>query len=323
MKKQCYSSAVPVFRNRRRQTEIDNGVLFRTMGMQRRERREFLGVNRSLTRMAHEAGKLTCWAYPGREALPLYPDFVHRVEWHPGDFCEHRQKYNLCFELPLEGMLVIRERDSETIVTPGMVGIIHRGEDSRLDAGPEGFCRKLSFGLDGTALHVLVAAYGLSGKIAFPLPDPAAVYEKIGRLERGLRDKLPESYSALCGISLEILTDFAFAAAAGRDERLVNALTILAVSIPNRITMADVAAKLGVTPMTLERLFRRHLDKSPKEYLTELRMQTASELLISTTLSVQEIAEKAGCGSPTAFSRLFRQSFALSPREYRRKYAIR
>ncbi len=294
----------------------------RTMGIQRNERREFWGVTRSLTRLAQGAGKLTFWAYPGRGALPLYPDFVHRIEWRGGDFCEHSLKYNCCFELPLEGSIFIREREIEKHITPGMVGIVHRGEDSRLDVGPEGFCRKLSFGLEGSALHVLIAASGLSGKIALRLPDPGAVYEKVGKLERGLREQLPGSFSSLCGITLEILTDFALAAAPGQDDRLLDALSILSINIPNRITVGEVAEKLGVSPMTLERLFRKHLDQSPKEYLTRLRMQTASELLLSTSLSIQEIAEKVGCGNPAAFSRQFRSAYSLSPKEYRRKYPL-
>lgn len=293
------------------------------MRVKRKEQEFIVGPTHSHTRISHAAGKLAFWNYPPRIRLPLYPCFVHRLALSAGEYSSHALKDNCCFELPLEGSIFICERESRTLVTPGMAGIIHRGEDSRVETGPEGFCRKLSFGLKGSALHMLMAAAGLSDKVVFRLADPSTVYSRIGELERGLNERNPAEYGTLCGIAMALLTDFALGTASDQDERLAGALEILAVNIANPITVGEVARLLGISIMTLERLFRNNLGKSPGAYLTELRMQSASELLVSTRLPIQTVAERIGCQNLSVFSRQFRNYAACSPTEFRRRFSAR
>jgi len=272
--------------------------------------------------IAHGQGLLSTWELPERYHLPLAPDFVHRIELHTGEYSKHHLKSNYCFELPYEGSLKITQQQTVSIVTPGMVGIIHCGEDSLITVGQEGICRKFSFGLVGTALHVLIAAAGLKNKLAFQVPDLKMTLNKLGRLEKGLREQMPGSYSSLCGIAMELLTDFSFAASSWRDERINTALNIFSANVSKRISVEETADKLGMSRMTLERLFRSCLGKTPKEYLTELRIQIASELLISSPLSVNEISEKVGCRDSMSFSRQFKKYTGHSPREFRHKFSL-
>lgn len=288
----------------------------------RRKEQEFVfELTSSHTRIVHAAGKLAFWNYPPRIYLPLYPDFVHRLDLAAGEYSSHTMMRSCCFELPLEGSVFICARETRTLISPGMVGIIHMGEDSRVETGPDGFCRKLSFGLNGSALPMLVSAAGLTGRIAFHLNDPAVVYEKIGRLERGLNERNPADYGSLCGISMALLSDFALINVTGRDERLVDALRIFSINVANPITVREVARRLGISVMTLERLFRAGLGKSPREHLSELRMQSAAELLTATRLPVQAIAEQVGCQNLSVFSRQFRNRYFCSPLEFRRRFS--
>ena len=56
---------------------------------------------------------------------------------------------------------------------------------------------------------------------------------------------------------------------------------------------------------------------SPSEYLTELRLRRAATLLVSTNLSVSEIALEVGYLSLSHFSRVFRERFGKTPRAFR------
>jgi transcriptional regulator GlxA family with amidase domain len=51
----------------------------------------------------------------------------------------------------------------------------------------------------------------------------------------------------------------------------------------------------------LERLFRRYLNRSPKRYYMELRLQKARNLLMQTDMSVINVALACGFASPVAF----------------------
>ena len=69
----------------------------------------------------------------------------------------------------------------------------------------------------------------------------------------------------------------------------------------------------------LERLFRRYLNRSPKRYYMELRLQKARNLLMQTDMSVINVALACGFASPSHFSKCYRvavQHHAL-PRTWR------
>ena len=76
-----------------------------------------------------------------------------------------------------------------------------------------------------------------------------------------------------------------------------------------------------MTLKTLERLFRKYTGVFPAAYLAGLRLEHAAELLKKPECSVTETALRCGFSNLAYFSRVFRQKYGLSPREYRREYA--
>jgi len=66
-------------------------------------------------------------------------------------------------------------------------------------------------------------------------------------------------------------------------------------------------------------LFREQIGVPPRQYLEELRLQRAAQLLRSTGLPVGEIAAETGYANAFYFSSRFRKMFGKSPSEYRLK----
>lgn len=65
------------------------------------------------------------------------------------------------------------------------------------------------------------------------------------------------------------------------------------------------------------RLFRQEMQTTPHKYLTELRLRAAADALrAGRDSSVAEIARRCGYSDPLYFSRLFKNRYGLSPREY-------
>ena len=73
------------------------------------------------------------------------------------------------------------------------------------------------------------------------------------------------------------------------------------------ISLDLVAEKIGISSFYLSRLFRSERGESFVEYLTSVRMQTAVRLAKETRLSIREIANRTGYGSPTYFCRVFKK----------------
>jgi len=100
------------------------------------------------------------------------------------------------------------------------------------------------------------------------------------------------------------------------------ALGILQSHVFNQISLGEVCDQLKITEEYLIRLFKRHMNMTPMRYLNNLKMETATSLLLNSDLSVKEISWKLGFSSPYHFSRNFKAYSACTPTDYRANYFV-
>jgi transcriptional regulator GlxA family with amidase domain len=79
------------------------------------------------------------------------------------------------------------------------------------------------------------------------------------------------------------------------------------------ISPSDLAKSVNMSTRQLERLFRRYLNRSPKRYYMELRLEKARNLLLQTDMSVINVALACGFTSPSHFSKCYRAHFNRTP----------
>ena len=87
-------------------------------------------------------------------------------------------------------------------------------------------------------------------------------------------------------------------------------------SDPN-LSQSAVADAFGISVYTLSRLFKNQVGLGFSEYITGKRLDSAKEMLLTTRLPVNVIAETVGIPSLSYFSRLFKLNFGVSPAKYR------
>ncbi len=83
------------------------------------------------------------------------------------------------------------------------------------------------------------------------------------------------------------------------------------------IAIADAAAAAEIHEVQCRKLFKRHLDTSPSEYLRKIRLNHAVKLLLNTNDSIKEIAWLSGFSSDRYFCYVFKKYFRCSPENYR------
>lgn len=97
----------------------------------------------------------------------------------------------------------------------------------------------------------------------------------------------------------------------------VQALQFMRNNFESDIQISEIAHSLAIDRTYLHRLFKQELGMSPKEYLTEIRIRKAKELLTNTDYPIKTIAQSVGYADPQQFSKVFSQISGFSPSKYR------
>ena len=83
------------------------------------------------------------------------------------------------------------------------------------------------------------------------------------------------------------------------------------------IALGDVAAAIGISPIRLSRLLHARTGLGFREYLNRLRLDYATRLLLTSEISVEEVARQCGYNYASYFIRIFEKQYGLSPTRYR------
>lgn len=108
-----------------------------------------------------------------------------------------------------------------------------------------------------------------------------------------------------------------------RHPKLSQVIQIMESNIEEPISPSTLAKDVGMSTRQLERLFRRYLNRSPKRYYMELRLQKARNLLMQTDMSVINVALACGFASPSHFSKCYRAHYDTTPYRERGSHAGR
>ncbi|KXF89977.1 GlxA family transcriptional regulator [Phaeobacter inhibens] len=98
-----------------------------------------------------------------------------------------------------------------------------------------------------------------------------------------------------------------------RHPKLSLVIQMMEANIEEPISPSILAQNVGMSTRQLERLFRRYLNRSPKRYYMELRLQKARNLLMQTDMSVINVALACGFASPSHFSKCYRAHYDTTP----------
>lgn len=108
-----------------------------------------------------------------------------------------------------------------------------------------------------------------------------------------------------------------------RHPKLSQVIQMMESNLEEPISPSILAKDVGMSTRQLERLFRRYLNRSPKRYYMEIRLQKARNLLMQTDMSVINVALACGFASPSHFSKCYRAHYETTPYRERGAHAGR
>jgi AraC family transcriptional regulator len=235
-----------------------------------------------------------------------------RLPWH------HHDGPTLCFVL--RGVFIETSGGERLTCGPDTLKVMPAGE-RHCDDFDRGDTRGLLVETEPDRVRsILSLAPVLDERIAFHGGLPAALAR---RVYHEFRQRDAAAALAVEGLLLELLA----AISRRRAERVPTTLTPwlgetrdrLHADLTVRLSLAELAAAVGVHPVTLARAFRRTFGCTVGEYLRRLRIERAADQLATGDQPLAEIALAAGFADQSHFSNVFRRRVGMSPSAYRRE----
>ena len=138
-------------------------------------------------------------------------------------------------------------------------------------------------------------------------------YEELYTCFENIRQKLDERYH----VSTPVLSE----GGSAYYGKLVSTVCDYLNTNYRTATLEEASAQVNLSPNYLSKIFKEKSGMGFAEYLNNVRMKKAAELLLDISYKHYEIADLIGYDNPKNFSRAFKQYYQMTPREFRDKHA--
>lgn len=261
--------------------------------------------------------------------LSVYPDMSAPCHWHEDIEWIHIIKGNMCYDINGQRIL-LHENDSLMVNARQMhYGYSFQKQDCRFSCilfHPSLFCHNQAL-LQKYVTPVLKNCdleyiHFQAGKD----PEVSDFLTEIVRLKEGARDGYELEAVAVMHTLWSRLWQLKQLKPGTNERDLHDDLNIqkdmvsfLYQHYSEKITLDEIAAAGNVSRSKCCRIFKHYLQQSPIDFLNAYRLKVSCRLLTSTDKSITDIALACGFNHLSYFSKYFYQSYACTPREYRKK----
>jgi AraC-like DNA-binding protein len=251
---------------------------------------------------------------------PQYHPGDHYFQWKKGRVL---QEYQIIYITKGGGIFESRTSGSHRIQA-GDLFMLFPGEWHRYSPDLESGWVEHWIAFQGNRAEEILADYPLTrAQPVLNVGRSETLMEEFSRIAQEMRDE-QVGYQKI--IAVGVLHILAAGTAislrqnyAGTDiVRVVEAAkTFLRARVNVSVNIEEMAAELGVSYSWFRRAFRQYTGLSPTHYHLQLRINQASELLRTTTLTVAAIGQRCGFASDHYFYRIFRKKTGYTPGDYR------
>lgn len=105
------------------------------------------------------------------------------------------------------------------------------------------------------------------------------------------------------------------------DERVISSIMrYMQEHLSEEVSLSVLSEVFHLNPQYISQLFKNKIGVGFLAYLTNIRIEKAKMLLLSTSMSVTEIAEYSGYGDYRVFTKVFKKTEGITPSQFRRGF---
>ncbi len=269
-----------------------------------------------------ERGYWNCWFYGsgGNYARERAQGFArHLAEYDIK--CEIEHAARTMKDIPAEGLPATHPILQRLLTLPKPVGILTSNDEAGYYL--TNICRQAGLsvpeevaiiGVNNDMLHCYFANPPLS---SVDINGERIGYKAAELLDRLLQGEAPPHgpiHIPPCGVVTRRSSD----TRAINDPDVATAVHYISTHLGEPLTMEDILANVPIRLRALEYRFQRTVGHTPLEEIRHARIKFAKELLVSSELSMAQIAKSCGLSNQQYFSTTFRKVVGCTPMSYRR-----
>ena len=255
-------------------------------------------------------------------------DFFGLEHCLPGHSYGPCARSNYVIHVVIDGKGILDYGGRRWEIGKGQMFILFPGEVTTYYADQEDPWYYCWFGFQGNPADRIVESIGFSSQ------TPVLSFEGSSMVESKIKEMLDSKTLTLDGQlrrnaeMMQILSDMIIEGAqkAGNGRGLTSfsyseyAVRYINNHFSEKIRIQDLANRIGISRSYLVKLVKQVTGMSPQEYLIEIRMRRASDLLGRSNDPIQSIAAECGYDDALAFSKVFKSKFGVNPSEYRMQH---
>jgi AraC-like DNA-binding protein len=104
------------------------------------------------------------------------------------------------------------------------------------------------------------------------------------------------------------------------DVKIIRLKKKMLANLRHQWTINEMSKMVEITPAHLQRIFKTATGMPPMNYLRNLRLEKAKELLQTSLKYVNEICYEVGINDQSHFTRNFKKKYGVTPTEYRQQH---
>lgn len=104
------------------------------------------------------------------------------------------------------------------------------------------------------------------------------------------------------------------------ENTIIGIIRYMQEHLAEEISLNVLSEEFHLSAQYISQLFKSEIGVNFLAYLTNIRMEKAKKLLLSTTFSIAEISEKCGYGDYRVFTKVFKKTEGITPSQYRRDF---
>ena len=258
----------------------------------------------------------------GRREIMYYPISLGYFDCKPSYRVQRNVFSSYLLIVMLTGALSWQTRSGRGVARPGQALLLDCNAPHSYAA--QGKCSFTFVHFAGAQSAQICGEIERTGGSMIHLPDPNELSETIGEMLSCMRSdrRLNEGQASamIHGMLMHLLERSGAAGESGRGNPAVDrAIAYIRTHLSERLTVEELAASTGYSASYFSHLFAEDTGMSPYRFVLRSRVEHAQQLLMTTRLTVQEVAFQCGFNSAANFCYTFRRATGVSPHAYRKR----